>query len=183
MNHRILLLTGLITLGHIAHAEEGTRYPLAAIEDGDTITIQIGDKTKRLQLSGIDAPEDIVNPKLAKDRERTQLPADQLLALGQAATTHLKQLLAPGDEVTVVGDLGASDRYGRIPVFIYKGERSLNEAMIIDGYATVLSRSKIAAEIKNNLSTLQQQAQAAKRGLWGAYPEATLRWSGQSKPQ
>jgi micrococcal nuclease len=178
MHRRILLLTALIMLPPIAQSDESSRYPLVAVEEGDTVTIQVDGEIKRLQLDGIDAPEDAANPKLAKDIERTGLSSTSLLALGQAATTHLKRLVAPGDALEVAGDLAGSDRYGRIPVFISKEKLDLNAAMVADGYAVVLKRASIAPEIMAELSALQRQAQQDKRGLWGSHPEETLRWSG-----
>jgi len=178
MKQHILLLVSLIALSPIALSQEGTRYPLVAVEDGDTITIQVDGEIKRLQLAGIDAPEDQANPKLTRDLERTGLSADTLLALGNAATAHLKQLILPGDEVEVAGDLAASDRYGRIPVFVYKDKHSLNAAMVTDGYAIVLQQSSIAQEIKAELSALQLRAQSEKRGLWGSHDSETFSWSG-----
>lgn len=178
MKQHVLLLASLVAWDPIALSQEGARYPLVAVEDGDTITVQVGGEIKRLQLAGIDAPEDQVNPKLTRDLERTGLSSDTLLALGNAATAHLKQLISPGDEVEVVGDLAASDRYGRIPVFVYKDKRSLNATMVTDGYALVLQRSSIAQETKAELSALQLRAQGEKRGLWGSHDSETIRWSG-----
>lgn len=178
MKQHVLLLASLVVWGPLALSQEGARYPLVAVEDGDTITVQVGGEIKRLQLAGIDAPEDLVNPKLTRDQGRTGLSSETLMRLGNAATSHLKRLISPGDKVRVVGDLAASDRYGRIPVFVYQDKRSLNATMVADGYAMVLQRSSIAQEIKSELFALQQQAQGEKRGLWGSHNAETVRWSG-----
>ncbi len=179
MKTYLLPLISLLAWSAITLGQQSNYYPLVAIEDGDTITVQVGDEVKRLQLAGIDAPEDQPNPKLSRDLERTGLSSDMLLELGKAATGHLQQLVTPGDQIQVVGDLAASDRYGRIPVFVYKDHHSLNAMMVSDGYAVVLSRATIAQDIKSELSARQQQAQAEQRGLWGSHATATLRWAGQ----
>ncbi|WP_260295886.1 thermonuclease family protein [Sedimenticola hydrogenitrophicus] len=183
MNKNILLLAGLIACSPAALGQEGTqegnRYPLVAVEDGDTVTIRVAGEVKRLQLAGIDAPEDQPNPKLTRDLGRTGLDAETLLALGRAATAHLRQLARPGDSLTVVGDLGASDRYGRTPAVIYTGKDSLNAAMVADGYAVVLSRASLPDELKTELTSLEQRARDGKQGLWGAQGEVTRLWSGQ----
>ncbi len=56
-------------------------YPLLAVEDGDTLVVLIHKQQARIQLIGIDAPEDLTNPTFAKAMERTQLDPNQLLAL------------------------------------------------------------------------------------------------------
>lgn len=163
-----------------AWSDSPATYPLVAVEDGDTITIRVGQAVKRLQLSGIDAPEDVQNPKLSKDLERTGLPADTLLKLGRAASDHLKSLVVPNDPVSITGDLSASDRYGRIPVEAYVDGRSLNAAMVADGYAVILGQGPVATTERRQLQALQQDAREQRRGLWGEQREAALSWSGQS---
>lgn len=179
MKTYLLPLISLLAWTPAILGQQSNYYPLVAIEDGDTITVQVGDEVKRLQLAGIDAPEDQPNPKLSRDLERTGLSSDKLLELGKAATGHLQQLVSPGDQIQVVGDLASSDRYGRIPVLVYKDHHSLNAMMVSDGYAVVLSRATIAQDIKRELSARQQQAQAEQRGLWGSHATATRRWAGQ----
>lgn len=169
----------LLLFAAVAWGDGPATFPLVAVEDGDTITIQVGQEVKRLQLSGIDAPEDVANPKLSKDMERTGLSAETLLKLGQAATDHLKGLVSENDPVSVTGDLSASDRYGRIPVQAHAGGRSLNAAMVADGYAVVLGRAALETAERQQLETLQEAAQNERRGLWGAQREAALSWSGQ----
>lgn len=44
------------------------------IEDGDTLVAVIGGSRERLQLAGIDAPEDSDNAKLQRDLTRTGSP-------------------------------------------------------------------------------------------------------------
>lgn len=180
---RRLTISLLLLFITTAHAEDapGHTYQLITVEDGDTVTVLIGTQEKRLQLSGIDAPEDVVNPKFTKDLGRTSLSHETLLTLGKTATAHLKQLLSPGDEVRIVGNLNSSDRYGRIPVLIYRDhDRSVNEQMVIDGYAVALSKVTLQETIKERLLHAQQQAQESRLGLWGKHHQAALHWSGQT---
>ncbi|MCW8908832.1 MAG: thermonuclease family protein [Sedimenticola sp.] len=172
-------LLPLLLFAATAWSDGPASYPLVAVEDGDTITIRVGQEVKRLQLAGIDAPEDVQNPKLSKDLERTGLPADTLLKLGRAASDHLRSLVAPNDPVSITGDLSTSDRYGRIPVQAHVAGRSLNAAMVADGYAVVLGRGPVAGAEVQKLQTLQQDARDQRRGLWGEQREAALSWSGQ----
>ncbi|TVO71685.1 thermonuclease family protein [Sedimenticola selenatireducens] len=177
--HQLLIIL-LLSIGP-ATGGENNHFKLIAVEDGDTIKVQVGTEEKRLQLSGIDAPEDVVNPKLSKDIARTGLSNEALLELGKAATEHLMQLISPGENLRIEGDLNSSDKYGRIPIQVYKeSDPSLNEQMVTDGYAVVLGRAVLPEAVKSQLVKSQQQAQAEQKGLWGTHPAHTLLWSGQA---
>jgi len=154
-------------------------YTLTSVEDGDTILVAIDGKPRRLQLQGIDAPEDVENPKLQRDRERTGLSSETLLDLGQAATRHLKGLIDPDDPIRLEGNLNQRDRYGRTPVTAYGGNGlSLNEQMVADGYALIMTRYPLDPAFKERLMAEQERARTRKRGLWGEHPEAMQAWSG-----
>ncbi|MCW8945456.1 MAG: thermonuclease family protein [Sedimenticola sp.] len=172
----LLLSTPILLAG-----EAENSYTLVAVEDGDTLIVKIGTEEKRLQLSGIDAPEDVVNPKFTKDLDRTKLSSEVLLNLGKLSTDHLKQLLTPGDQLRIMGDLDNSDRYGRVPVLAYTASNlSLNEQMVSDGYAVVLSRTPLQEPLKQQFILHQQQAQKQQSGLWGEQRNAAALWSGQT---
>ena len=151
------------------------------IEDGDTLVTQIDGNTARLQLSGIDAPEDAENAKLKRDVQTSGLETGVLLALGAAATQHLATLVKPGDRIQVEGALDKPDRYGRIPVMIYdtKG-RAINDAMIEDGYAVALRYGKLDGDLKSRYEGMEAEAIAARRGLWGKHRADALAWNGHA---
>lgn len=152
---------------------------IVEIEDGDTLVVTINGEQKRLQLAGIDAPEETPNPKLIRDAERTGLSHDALLSIGQLATMHLKTLARPGEKLALQDDLGQPDRYGRIPaVVIGRDGRSLNAAMVEDGFAVTLEDQQLSAELSRQLQDLEKEAIAEGRGLWGSHPELAKSWSG-----
>ena len=76
-------------------------YPLQKVEDGDTLVLDVGGQSTRLQLLGIDAPEDVVNPKLEIDLKRTGLSEEALLKLGRQASNHLRELVKPGQMIAL----------------------------------------------------------------------------------
>jgi len=180
MNKLITILSLTTILGSSlvqAGQQTGT---VESVEDGDTLVVNINGKQERLQLLGIDAPEDVPNPKLKKDIERTGLDSDLLLTIGEAATTHLKNLALNGQVVNLEGNLGKRDRYGRIPAIVFNSAgRSLNEAMVEDGYAVVLGRYPLQGDLKARLQQQQNGAIIAGRGLWGSHRETTEAWSGR----
>jgi micrococcal nuclease len=147
------------------------------VEDGDTLLVSMDEGRKRVQLIGIDAPEDKRNPKFKVDLERSGLAPDQLFALGEAATAHLKTLVKPGDQVTLNGNLTAPDRYGRIPAEVFtRNGLSLNVAMVSDGYARILVESGVPKGLHDRLFAVWELAQNQRRGLWAAQPEAFQAW-------
>ncbi len=148
------------------------------VEDGDTLLIVIDGEEQRVQLAGIDAPEDADNPKLEKDFQRTGLAREELLSLGRSATEHLRRLTKIGGPYTLEYKPDNRDRYGRLSgdVIDVRG-RSLSATLVSAGYAIV---SRDGAEA---LHPLAAEAQRQNRGLWGLAPEATGLWAGTSAPQ
>ena len=161
-------------------AAETRAIVIDKVEDGDTILAHLNGKPERLQLIGIDAPEDTDNAKLQRDLKVTGLDVQILLSLGHDATTHLRSLVQQGDSLRVSGLFDQRDRYGRIPVVaVDQAGRSLNELMVQEGYAIAMRRGEIEVELKARLQTLESEAIAERRGLWGKAHEAALAWSGR----
>ena len=104
------------------------------VVDGDTIdvTIDLGFdlyKKERVRIAGVDTPE-----KRTRDLEEK--------ALGIDATNWMKEQLEEAingeSELTIRTELkGGMGKYGRLLGWLYVGDAdiSLNEAMIISGYA------------------------------------------------
>ena len=172
----LLLLTRCL----LSPAGADQQVTLSGIEDGDTVAVELRDETLRLQLLGIDAPEDVRNPKFARDQKRTGLSAATLLELGAASSRHLRSLIAPGERVIIVGDLGQPDKYGRYPVLLQRPDGLvINDAMVASGYAIVLDSPFLPEGMANRLRRLQDEAIATPVGLWKVHAEAAERWSGR----
>lgn len=147
-------------------------------QDGDTVLIRINGKNERIQLAGIDAPEDVDNPKLQVDLKRTALDKSQLLRIGRIATGQLRSLLRTKPPFTLYYDPHQRDRYGRIPGDIVNAAGvSIAAQMVASGYA-IVNRRDTAASLIDRLLPLQQSAIYKKRGLWGSYGNITRRWAG-----
>ncbi len=88
-----------------------------SVGDGDTLRVATGGKTITVRLACVDAAE------------TAQVP------FGKAATERLRQLLPPGQQVNLrVAD---TDRYGRSVAKAYKGDLSINLALVQEGQAVV----------------------------------------------
>ncbi|MES9856320.1 MAG: thermonuclease family protein [Sedimenticola sp.] len=181
IKHTLLTLTLLLPLTH-SGAGNQQLVSLIKVEDGDTLVVNMESKSVRIQLIGIDAPEDVENPKLTKDLQRTALSKPTLMKIGEAATAHLKGLVTAGQKLHLMGDLTKQDRYGRLSALVFKDENhSLNAIMVEDGYAVVLGRYPIDPELKKRLMSREQSAIDRREGLWGSAPETTHAWHGQPK--
>lgn len=158
-------------------SSQGDEVPLRgeaiAVEDGDTLLVTLPDGVKRIQLSGIDAPEASENPKFTVDLKRTGLAYETLKSLGIIATDHLRKLIVDGKGYRLSYDPGEVDRYGRIPgeVFTQEGV-SINRSMVIDGYAIAMEPAQSA------LLPLQRQSEREMQGLWGLLRKPTQSWAG-----
>ncbi len=173
-----LLLALLVALPLLAQAGR-QEAELLKVEDGDTLLVDLDGKETRIQLQGIDAPEDSANPKLTVDMKRTGLGADALLPLGEAATAHLISLAKTGSRLVLSGNLDAFDRYGRIPAEAFTSEGlSLNVAMVADGYARPLSSEAMPESLRERLQMVWERARSKKPGLWSADPGTFRAWAG-----
>ena len=131
------------------------------VVDGDTIdvTIDLGFdlyKKERVRIAGVDTPE-----KRTRDLEEK--------ALGIDATNWMKEQLEDAingeSELTIRTELkGGMGKYGRLLGWLYVGDAdiSLNEAMIISGYAwaydggTKNKNFEELREIRRSFGTLQE---------------------------
>lgn len=159
-------------------AEPITTYPVESIEDGDTLVIQYKGKSQRVQLIGIDAPEDTQNPKLNLDSRNKKIEKNDLLAMGKASTEYLKTLVITGEKVILQGNLSQKDKYNRLPAIVLNEKsESLNQRMVEDGYALLLTRFPLNEDFKNHLEKAQKKAQSEKLGLWKSHSKLMEKWS------
>lgn len=178
MNIKLFSLLSLLLLPAIGIAAERTiSAGDISAQDGDTVLILINDKNERIQLTGIDAPEDVDNPKLQLDLKRTALDKSQLLKIGRIATEQLRFLLQTHPPYVLYYNPHQHDRYGRIPGKIVNAAgASIAAQMIANGYA-IVNRRGAPTSLIDRLLPLQQSAMRKKRGLWGLYGNITRRWA------
>jgi micrococcal nuclease len=126
------------------------------IVDGDTLHARIGSRDEKIRLVGIDTPE-------------THGPGGLRECFGQEATGRLEKLLPVGTGITVVRDVEARDRYGRLLAYVYRAGDGLfvNLAMAHDGYAVSLTIAPNVAH-SDEFVAAAADARRANRGLWDA---------------
>ena len=146
---RALWLFGFLAVlaGPLLAAEYSGK--VVGVSDGDTLTLLVPDgasfKQLKVRLGEIDTPE-------------SKQP------YGQRAKQALSDLAYNKQARVVVQD---TDRYGRTVGRVYMGSVDVNAEMVKQGAAWVY-RQYLKDQ---SLLALEQQAKAAKRGLWGL-PEA-----------
>ncbi len=178
MPRSLVLLTALLLAATAGAAERLTLESSIEVEDGDTLLIDIDGQQTRIQLAGIDAPEDSDNPKFRVDLKRTRLSAEQLLPLGRVATEQLRYLIREQGPFVLHFDPERKDRYGRTPGDLVNASGdSISAQMVANGYAIPLGRG-LPADLARRLGALEARARADSKGLWGLYPQETRRWSG-----
>ena len=132
------------------------RATVVRVVDGDTLRARLGGREEPIRLIGIDTPETHGQGGLRE-------------CFGQEATDRLEVLLSEGDAVTVVRDVEARDRYGRLLAYVYRARDGLfiNLAMARDGYAAALTVPPNVAHADEFVAAAGD-ARRAGRGLWAA---------------
>lgn len=119
------------------------------IIDGDTIVLENG---KIVRYIGIDTPE--LNVKKGKP-ECYALKAKKK-----------NEELVFGKKVRLEKDVSETDKYGRLLRYVYVDDVFVNEYLVKEGYATILTYPPDVAYADLFLIA-QQEAKENNRGLWG----------------
>ncbi len=135
------------------HTEPGTATVRKVI-DGDTIELRIGTSNETVRLLGIDTPE-------------TVHPTKPVECFGPEASARTKELLPRGSKVRIERDTEARDHFGRLLLYVYLGDRMVNEMLLSEGFALPLSIEPNTARV-TRFERLSNEARAASAGLWGA---------------
>ncbi len=128
--------------------------------DGDTIQLSDG---RLVRYIGIDAPE-------SRHREDGQWIEDpEPFAV---AATEANQAMVAAHAVWLEYDVQRLDRYGRTLAYVYVGDRMVNEALVQDGFATVLT---IPPNVRyaERFQAAAAEARRQGRGLWQASGRGT----------
>jgi micrococcal nuclease len=147
----ILAAVSGISPGHAADSQRIHEARVIAINDGDTVTINMDSKEHRCRLIGIDAPEMGQEP------------------WGERAREHLRKIVKDVHwRVLVETDIVRRDKYERLLVYLWTEDgMMINERMILDGNAvlfTVQPNSKYADRFRK----AQRVAREKRLGIWAS---------------
>ena len=130
------------------------------VVDGDTIDVEIGGRTERVRLIGIDTPE-------------TKKPNSPVECYGPEASAFTTALLPPGTEVHLERDVVGRDDFGRLLAYVYVTDASgrstthVNLEIVEHGFArplTIEPNSTYAREFTDAAT----RAERSDLGLWEA---------------
>ncbi|MBJ7347874.1 MAG: thermonuclease family protein [Thermoleophilaceae bacterium] len=123
------------------------------VVDGDTAKVLLAGRKETVRYIGVDTPESVK-------------PNTPVQCFAKAAS-HFNENLVEGKKVTLTFDNELRDRYGRLLAYITFNGRSVNAELIHGGYARTLEIAPNTTRA-NYFRKLEDDAQSAGRGLWGA---------------
>jgi micrococcal nuclease len=133
------------------------------VVDGDTIDVEIGGRTERIRLIGIDTPE-------------TKKPDSPIECYGPEASAFTAALLPEGTEVRIERDVVGRDDYGRLLGYVHRPgavsvgdgtEIFVNMEIVEQGFAhplTIEPNSTFARDF----AAAAGRAERSDLGMWGA---------------
>ncbi|MCB9453833.1 MAG: thermonuclease family protein [Anaerolineaceae bacterium] len=121
----------------------GDTATVTRIIDGDTIDVSMNGQTYRVRYIGMNTPE-----------------SDQVC---YSEATQANALFVQGKTVRLVKDVSDTDQYGRLLRYVYVGDLFVNQALVEQGFAEVVSYPPDTAQFET-FKRLEQQAAAANRG-------------------
>lgn len=126
-------------------------HQVRRVVDGDTLLLESG---ARVRLQGIDTPETV----------RENAPIEPW---GPEASAFTKRFIADADGlVRLTFSLERKDRHGRFLAFVWNGDVLLNEELVRAGLAHARMDYRYSTTMKKRLARAQNEAKAAKCGLW-----------------
>jgi len=132
-----------------------THARVTDVIDGDTVRALVDGNEITIRLIGIDTPE--------KDGPYTDLEC-----YGQEATVFTRDRL-DGEEVSLGFDVERTDRFDRTLAYVWLGDELVNESIIAEGAAVLLTIPPNVAYVER-FERAQREAREAERGLWGSCP-------------
>jgi micrococcal nuclease len=124
--------------------------------DGDTIKVAIAGEVRIVRYIGVDCPE----------RRHPEQPAVWM----EREATEANRALIQGETVLLEKDVSETDAYGRLLCYVFATDGTfINAELVRRGYAKAVSYPP-DVKYESHFQTLEQEARAAGRGIWGPTP-------------
>ncbi len=139
--------------GKLVGASRSDEVRVVRVVDGDTVVVRTGSGEERVRYIGVDTPESVK-------------PGTPVQCFAKAASAANRRLVE-GQEVRLVLDAEARDRYGRTLAYVYRSSDGLfvNAELVRRGYAKPLTIPPNVAHAVE-LRRLAASARRGGRGLW-----------------
>jgi len=139
--------------GKLVGATRSDAARVVRVVDGDTVVVRTGGHDERVRYIGVDTPESVK-------------PGTPVQCFAKAASAENRRLVE-GQEVRLVGDAEARDRYGRMLAYVYRKRDGLfvNAELVRRGYAKPMTIPPNVAHALE-LRRLAKTARREGRGLW-----------------
>jgi len=157
----VLLAIGILFAVRLSHIDikfpssQPGLYRVVAVDDGDTITVDMNGSIETIRFIGVDTPE-------------THKPNTPVQCYGPEATDFTKNLIAKQKVRLQADPLNTNrDRYGRLLRYVYLPDSTLLEQKLLSegyGFAYTFFPFSKAKEFE----VYEQQAETAGKGLWSA---------------
>lgn len=136
--------------------------------DGDTVAL------RAVEIGAVLGSTSQVTARLLEvDTPETVKPNSPVECFGPEASAFTKRLLPPGTELWVAADKEERDRFGRYLLYVWTADGTfVNEELVRTGHARVRLYPPNDRFIER-LRAVEQEAKAAKRGLWGKCDAST----------
>ena len=133
----------------------GEEFALKRVVDGDTLVLE---NEAKARLIGVDTPEVFERGGSGKRMETPE-------PWGSEASAFTKEFTASG-MLRLQFDKERKDRYGRFLAYVWVGDKMLNEELVRAGLARFAPRYRYSAAMKKRFGKAQDEAKAARRGIW-----------------
>lgn len=127
-------------------------YDVVRVVDGDTIIVSIEGKETTIRMIGIDTPES-VHPDSSRNTEN-----------GKIASEYTAELLT-GKQVYLEYDRERTDSYGRTLAYVWLNHEMVEEILLANGMAEVLTIQP-NTRYEMRFVRIEQQAKENKAGFW-----------------
>jgi micrococcal nuclease len=162
----ITLATSACTVKVQEGRKQASQTKITDVVDGDTVDINLENKTETVRLLGVDTPEVHVE---TQPEDYPQIPnttegRNCLEKYGEEASEFAREKLA-GEKAEFVTDTESDVRgsYGRLLGYIYNDGENFNLLLIEKGYASVYESDFTK---KEKFLEAEQEAQGELKGLW-----------------
>ncbi len=149
------------------NTKDNRSYLVKKIFDGDTFEVEIGGKSEKVRMLGIDTPEKWSSDKFDRDAERTGKDKETIKKLGTLSSEFTARLIG-GKKVILEPDAKGDDKdkYGRLLRYVYLEDGTfVNLKIVEEGYANAYRKFNVTKQ--KEFIKAETDAREKKKGLWG----------------